>query len=193
MRYLFRKTVPPMRRVLLVESGPRALTERFLPVLRQVCGNAVEVDVFSCLPMPETGALPGTRNFYRSQQHAGRAGRTAFVKSLRAEGYQGLVLLCANSPMLLRWKWALALQLPAKVLIANENADCYWLDIAHWRNAKSMVAERFGLRGTASFRMLGELLAFPFVLFYLLLFALVVHSRRALRLLFGWKPSSRLS
>lgn len=193
MRYFFRKSVPEMRRVLLVESGPRALAERFLPVLRKVCGESVEVDMLACLPPPEAGSMAGIRNFYRSQEGAGPGGRTALFKFLRANGYQGMVILCANSPLLMRWKWALALRLPVKVLIANENADCYWLDIGHWRNAKSMLAERSGLRDSASLRMLGRVLLFPWVLLYLICFALVIHARRGLRLLFGWQPSSRLS
>lgn len=179
--------------MLLVESGPRTLSDRFLPVLRKVCGKSVEVDMLSCLPPPEADSLAGIRNFYRSQDYAGRAGRKSLLALLRANRYQGLVMLCANSPLLLRWKWALALRLPVKVLVANENADCFWLDMGHWRNAKSMLAERSGLRGAASIKLLGQLLLFPFVLLYLILFALAIHTRRRLRLLFGWQPTSRLS
>lgn len=193
MRAFFRRSVPEMRRVLLVESGPRSLSERFLPVLRKVCGEAVEVDVFSCLPPPSADSLPGIHNFYRSQDYLGRPGRMLLLKTLRANGYQGMAMLCADSPLLFRSKWALALRLPVKVLIANENADCFWLDSGHWRSAKSMLAERHGLRGSASFRILGQILLFPFVLAYLLLFAAAVHARRGLRLLFGWQPSSRAS
>ena len=191
MRYLFRKAVPEMRRVLLVESGPRTLSERFLPVLRKVCGEAVEVDLFTCLPPPPPGAMPGVHNVYRSQDYLGRPGRLLLLKTLRANGYQGMVMFCADSPLLFRSKWALALRLPVKVLIGNENADCYWLDTGHWRSARSMLAGRYGLRGSAFFRILGQALLFPFVLAWLLLYALVVHARRGLRLLFGWQPSSR--
>ena len=146
MRYLFRKAVPEIRRVLLVESGPRTLSERFLPVLRKVCGEAVEVDLFTCLPPPPPGAMPGVHNVYRSQDYLGRPGRLLLLKTLRANGYQGMVMFCADSPLLFRSKWALALRLPVKVLIANENADCFWLDSGHWRSAKSMLA---GVTGCA--------------------------------------------
>ncbi len=193
MRYLFRKAVPEIRRVLLVESGPRTLSERFLPVLRKVCGEAVEVDLFTCLPPPPPGSMPGVHNVYRSQDYLGRPGRLLLLKTLRANGYRGMVMFCADSPLLFRSKWALALRLPVKVLIANENADCYWLDTGHWRSARGMLAGRYGLRGSAPFRMLGQALLFPFVLAWLLLYALVVHARRGLRLLFGWQPSSRAS
>jgi len=73
--------------------------------------------------------------------------------------------------------------LPAKVLIANENADCFWLDLAHWRSAKGMLEARYGLHGAASLRTLAELVAFPFVLAWLCMFAVFVHAQRGLRLL----------
>jgi hypothetical protein len=199
MRYVLRQTVPPLHRVLLVESGPRALTERFLPVLRKVCGDAVEVDLFTCLPPPQPGELPGAAgntgvgHCYRSQDYVGGSGRRKLLRLLRANDYQGLVMLCANSPLLLRWKWALALRLPVKVLIANENADCFWLDAGHWRTAKSLLVDRFGLRGTGSLRTLGQVLLFPLVLLFLAGYAIVVHLRRSLRLLSGWRPASRAS
>jgi hypothetical protein len=104
-----------------------------------------------------------------------------------------MVMLCANSPLLLRWKWALALRLPVKVLIANENADCFWLDIGHWRNAKSLLVDRFGLRGAGSLRTLGQVLLFPFVVLFLAGYAVAVHTRRSFRLLSGWRPASRIS
>lgn len=198
MRFFFRKAVPAVRRVLLVESGPRTLTVRFLPVLRKVFGEGVQVDVFTCLPPPQPGELAppedgmGITECYRSQDCAGRAARRQFLRTLRANGYQALVIYCANSPLLFRWKWALALRLPVKVLIANENADCYWLDLGHWRMAKAMLAERYGLRGTGSLRTLGQAVLFPIVLLYLVAFAAVVHARRGLRLLFGWRPASRV-
>lgn len=199
MRFVLRQTVPPLHRVLLVESGPRALTERFLPVLRKVCGDTVDVDLFTCLPPPQPGELPGAaggdgiRHCYRSQDYSGGAGRRRLLKLLRANGYQGMVMLCANSPLLLRWKWALAFRLPVKVLIANENADCFWMDAGHWRTAKSLLLDRFGLRGTGSLRTLGQVLVFPIVLLFLAVYAMVVHLRRNLRLLFGWRPASGAS
>lgn len=185
MRYVFRSTVPPLTRVLLVESGPRALAERFAPVLRVVCGGAVDVDLLTCLPPPAGDSPILARQVYQTQNYASRRERAALLRELRANGYQALVLLCADSPVLNRWKWWLAMGLPAKVLIANENADCFWLDLAHWRSARGMLEARYGLHGAASLRTLGELLAFPFVLAWLFLFAVFVHARRGLRLLFG--------
>ncbi|MCZ2156987.1 MAG: hypothetical protein LC114_24340 [Bryobacterales bacterium] len=193
MRCIFRNPSSEMNPVLLVESGPRELSLRFLPILRKVCGKSVGVDVFSCLPPPEGNTALGIRDFYRSQDFQKRTERTDLIRKLRANRYQVIVLLCANSPLLSRWKWVLALRLPAKVLIANENADCFWLDAAHWRPAKSMLAERFGLRGSGFLKLFAQLLLFPWVLLYLIAFALVVNALSRLRPLFGWRPSSRLS
>ncbi len=193
MRYLFRKSIPHVRRVLLVESGSRSLSERFFPVLRRVFGEGVHVDIFSCVPENDFAGQAEFGHYYRSQDVARREHRGAFLAELRKNDYQAIVIYCANSPILFRWKWWLALRLPAKVLIANENADCYWLDIGHWRNAKSMVAERSGLRGTGPIRTIGQAMLFPLVLLYLILFALAVHMRRGLRILTGGRRLSRVS
>ena len=38
--------------------------------------------------------------------------------------------------MLLKWKWAIALRLPAKVFLINENGDYFWFDRGHLVPAK---------------------------------------------------------
>jgi len=174
--------VPPMNRVLLIESGPRALAERFAPVLRLVCGP-VDVDLLTCLPQPEADSPILPHKTYQTQNYATSKDRRVLLRELRANGYGAIVLLCADSPVLNRWKWWLSMWLPAKVLIANENADCFWLDLAHWRSAKGMLEARYGLHGAASLRTLAELVAFPFVLAWLCMFAVFVHAQRGLRLL----------
>lgn len=184
MRYILRSAVPPITRVLLVESGARELTERFAPVLRLVCGGAVDVDMFTCLGAPESTSAILPRQIYRSQDYPDRRARSSLLRLLRENDYQAIVLFCADSPLLYRWKWWLALRLPAKVLVANENADCFWLDIANWRGTKEMLAARYGLQGAASFRTLAGVTAFPFVLGWLLLYAALAHTRRGMRILF---------
>jgi hypothetical protein len=76
---------------------------------------------------------------------------------------------------------ALAWQIPAKVFIVNENADYFWLDLAHFRQIRRFVLFRAGLAGAGAVRTLARAIAFPFTLFYLLLYASVVHARRAFR------------
>ncbi|MCW5965059.1 MAG: hypothetical protein KIT83_13550 [Bryobacterales bacterium] len=185
MRYWLRGTLPPVTRVLLVESGPRPLAQHFGPILRLVCGGAVDVDLLTCYGAPGEGIQILPRRVYTTQEYPSRRARVALLKELRANDYQVLAILCADSPVLQRWKWWLALRLPVKVLVANENADCFWLDRSNWRNAKSLLAARWGLQGTASLRTLAELAAFPFVLAWLLMYAVFAHTRRAYRVLFG--------
>lgn len=185
MRYWFRGTLPSVTRVLLVESGPRPLAQRFGPILRLICGGAVDVDLLTCYEAPADGSQILPRRVYRTKEYVSRGARAALLKELRANDYQVLAIFCADSPVLQRWKWWLALRLPVKVLLVNENADCFWLDRSNWRNAKSLLAARWGLQGTASLRTLVELAAFPFVVAYLLIYAVFAHSRRAFRILFG--------
>ena len=44
-----------------------------------------------------------------------------------------------------KWKWALALRLPVKVLVVNENGDFFWFDRANWRTIRHFVLFRAGL------------------------------------------------
>lgn len=185
MRYWLRSTLPPITRVLMVESGPRPLAERFGPVLRKVCGAGVPVDLLTCYGPPGDSSAIAPDKVYCTQDFAGNAARRALLRQLQANGYAVLAIFCADSPVLARWKWWLVLRLPVKVLIINENADCFWLDRANWRTAKSLFAARLGLQGTASLRTLAELAAFPFVLAWLVTFALYAHTRRLLNVLRG--------
>ena len=185
MRYIFGRTVPPIARVLFVESGSRALSERFAPILRMVCGGAIDIDLLTCLPPPAEDSPVLPHRVYQTQHYPNRRSRHDLLRELRTNDYQALVMLCENSPVLQRWKWWLSWRLPVKVLVANENADCYWLDIANWRSAKGMLAARYDLQGTGSLRALLEMLAFPFVLGWLLCYAIFAHTRRGMRVLFG--------
>lgn len=83
-----------------------------------------------------------------------------------------------------RWKWWLAFRLPAKVLIINENADCFWLDRANFRTIRRFASLRLGLGGDEGMRTVLRVLSLPAIMIYLSLYAAVVHGRRRLRLLF---------
>lgn len=80
-----------------------------------------------------------------------------------------------------KWKWLLALRLPAKVFIINENADYFWVNREQARNVREFVLVRLGLAGEGSIRTIGRLLIFPFALLYLLLYAFAAHSGRIIR------------
>jgi hypothetical protein len=97
-------------------------------------------------------------------------------------------IVCSAEPIMTKWKWALAARLPAKIFVINENGDYFWLDRGSLARhpilrAVSRRAHRLGGRAHA-----GRLLAFPFTLAYLLLYASIVHIRRAWRKGYHRKP-----
>ena len=183
MRYFFRRHIPPLERILLVESGSRSITEALLPRLRAAFGSGVAVDLVTCYP----GLPPGFRpedSVYRVSGYAGRAGRRRLYRELRSRRYSLTGVVCSGEPIMTKWKWALAAQIPAKVFVINENADFFWLDYTQRRIIAHFVLVRSGLAGSGAARTAAHLVAFPFTLAFLLLYAATVHSRRALRLLF---------
>ena len=193
MRYLFRQRIPPIDRVLLVESGPRHISEHLLPILRQAWRQDLLVDLVTCYsgvpagfpPEAPTGHDPqvtshSTRVF-PVHHYRGRAGRRRLYRELRALGYTVLGIICSGEPIMTKWKWALALRLPVKVFVVNENADFFWLDYTQWRTIRQFVLFRAGLAGAGAVHTLARLVLFPFTVLYLLLYAAAVHLRRKAR------------
>ena len=184
MRYFFRRRVPHLDRLLLVESGSRHVTERFIERFRHMEPRAGRIDVVTCFPGRPRPLSPASR-VWNVAEHRGRAGRKRLFSGLRAGRYGVLVILCTGEPLMTRWKWALAALLPAKVLIVNENADFFWCDWSNWRTIQRFIAYRAGLSGAGVVRTAAGLVSFPFVLAYLAAFTCWVHARVWLRGLFG--------
>jgi len=90
-------------------------------------------------------------------------------------------MLCSGEPILTKWKWALAASLAAKVFVINENGDFFWLDYAHAPAIRQFAKYRAGFAGSSAAHAIIEILRFPFVFLYLLLYATAAHLRRALR------------
>ena len=90
-------------------------------------------------------------------------------------------IVCSGELVMTKWKWVLALRIPAKIFIINENGDYFWLDRVHLGTLRRFVLFRSGLAGAGAVRTLARLISFPFTLLYLLLYATTVHARRALR------------
>ena len=178
MRYFIRRRHPPVSRILLVESGSRRLIEGLLPGLRASYGERVPIDLVTCYPgMPE-----GVSAVYRVSDYQGGAARGRLYRSLGANRYAILGIVCSDERIMTRWKWALAARLPAKVFVINENGDYFWLDRGHLRSIRRFVLFRSGLSGSGAVRTLGRVLLFPFTLAFLLLYATTVHFKRAVRL-----------
>ncbi len=177
MRYFLRRREPPVSRILLVESGSRHLIENVIPPLRVTYGAETLIDLVTCFP----GKPAGVDSIHRVADHRGRAARRKLYRDLTAQRYSIMGILCSGEPIMTKWKWALTARLPVKVFAINENGDYFWLDRAHWRAIRGLALYRAGFTGSGAVRTVGRLLAFPFTLLYLLLYASAVHLRRAWR------------
>jgi hypothetical protein len=180
VRYFVRSRYPAVSSILLIESGSRSIVERVVHSLRRGYGDAVPIDLVSCFAALPKSFDERTR-VYRVSDYRGREGRRKLYRELIANRYSVVGIVCSGEPLMTKWKVALAWQVPAKVFIINENADYFWLDLAHAKQIRRFVLFRAGLAGAGAVRTLARAITFPFTLFYLLLYASVVHARRALR------------
>ncbi len=174
VRYFLRRRVPELSRILLVESGSRRIIENVIPRIRAQFGDTVPIDLVTCLP----GSPAGFAGVYNVNDYRER--RSSLARELRANRYAVAGILCSDEPILSKWKWALALALPAKVLVINENADYFWLDRGHWPNIRQFIRYRAGFADAGIVRTFARLVAYPFTFSYLLLYAAAVHLRRAI-------------
>ena len=181
MRYFLSRRLPDASRILLVESGARYLLEGLIPGIRSTYGERIFVDLVTCFPGLPRGFDPATTRVYRVNDYRGREGRARLYRELADNSYNILGIVCCAQPIMTKWKWVLALRLPAKVFVLNENGDYFWLDRAHYPAIRHFVLFRAGLAGAGAVRTVARVLLFPFTVLYLLLYAGMVHSRRALR------------
>lgn len=180
MKWFLRRGAPPIQRLLLVESGPRADAQRVVPYLRSaVCGDA-PIDLFTCLPSEPTGLGEGSRA-WRSYDASSYAERWKMLLDLRKQGHTAAAILCGESPLLAGWKLVLAFLLPAKILFIDEVEGSFWLDREHWRKALRLGVLRSGLRSPEMAHRLLQAAAFPFHIWLLLGFAAKVHIGRVMR------------
>jgi len=155
--------------------------ERLTPVLRNCWGPETPIDLFTCYAGVPRGFEGPNARVFRASDSRTREQRKAVLRKLAANQYTWVGIVCSGEPILMKWKWALALRLRAKVFIINENADYFWLDRTHLPTVWRFALRRAGLAGAGAARVLARVFAFPFALIYLLLYAAVVHGRRALR------------
>jgi hypothetical protein len=181
VRYFFTRRQPEVSRILLVESGSRCLFEGLISGLRETYGHDVFVDLVTCYPGYPEGFRPETTNIYRVTDYRGRAARRQLLRELLRNRYSIMGIVCSAEPIMTKWKWALAARLPAKIFVLNENGDYFWLDYSHWPTIRHFVLFRAGLAGAGAVRTLARLALFPLTLLYLLLYASILHTRRALR------------
>jgi hypothetical protein len=181
MRHFLTGRMPEVRSILLVESGARGLVEGLLPKLRATWGGDARIDLVSCFPSLPRGFEAASTRLYRVGDYRGRAARRALYRELIANGYSHMGVICSGEPVMAKWKWALGWQIPAKIFVINENGDYFWLERTQFRILRKFALQRMGLAGSGAVRTLTSAIAFPFTLLYLLLYAAVQHTRRALR------------
>ncbi len=183
MRYFFSRRDPPLTRVLFIESGSRSLTEGILRHLHTLWGEDVEIDLVTCYEGIPSGWIEAT-NIFRVGDYGGGDGRRKLMRELRARQYSFAGMICSAESIMTKWKWLIALRLPAKFFIVNENGDYFWVQRANTPTIRRFFLVRFGLAGEGSLRTVARLLMFPFSLLFLMLYALFVHLRRRLRMAF---------
>ena len=175
MRYFFRRDIPALTRILLVESGSRHLYDTLIPKLYEIYGDAIEVDLVTCF----AGVPEGFRGTLFQITEPDR--RLELLDKLKARDYAVIGIICAAEPIMTKWKWWLAAKIPAKLFIVNENCDFFWADISQWRLIIHFMFFRAGLTGAAAVPAIARLLFFPVTLTYLLLYAGAVHLRRKIQ------------
>lgn len=176
MRF-FRLRLPTTPRILLVESGSRHLLEGVIPYLRETFGDQVPIDLVTCYAGLPAFLREGAA-VYHIHAFRGRQGRRQLYRELLAARVSVLVIVCSGEPIMTKWKWSLALRLPVRLLVVNENSDFFWFDRSNWNVIRQFVFFRAGLSGGDAVRTIGQILVFPLTLAYLLVYAGIIHLRR---------------
>jgi len=178
VKLFFRQRIPHLTRIVLVESGPRELYETLLPFFYK---DSREIDLVTCFAGVPSSFRTDTGRVFHIADYQGSEGRARLVNELKARNHAAIGIICADQPIMMKWKWMLAARVPAKLFIVNENGDHFWVDYSNWRIIKHFILFRAGLSGADAVRTITQLLLFPFTVMYLLAYAAVVHARRAAR------------
>jgi hypothetical protein len=180
MKYLLSRAEPQGTRILLVESGSRSLLESTVPLLLDTWATELRMDLVTCYGgLPE--GFPADADVFRVYDYNTPERRQSLIRELCSRDYAYVGLICSAEPIMTKWKWLIALKVPAKVFIVNENGDYFWLNRENWSVVREFALVRAGLHGAGATRTLARLLAFPFAVMYLLLYAGAAHARRSLR------------
>jgi hypothetical protein len=185
MRYFF-GSFPGTDDVLLIESGAPAVSRRVLERVRAHF-PAARYHLLTCWPetTPEHHSA-GYQSIFRASEYPAGLDKIRLLFSLARRRWRVLAILCTGEQVLWRWKLLALAIFPSKVLIANENADFFWLDWAHRSNLRQFLGVRWGVNLDQIAATALRALLFPFTLLFLLLTALYLYTRRWRRLLL-WK------
>jgi hypothetical protein len=178
LKYFFKKRGPQLDRMVLVESGPREIFEKLIPLLYPHCPA---IDLVTCYGEPPSTFLHERGEVFQVGNYQGKEGRSRLYDQLRSRKHAAIGIICADLPIMTKWKWALAANVPAKLFVVNENGDFFWADYSNWRIIVHFVLFRAGLTGADAVPTLTRLAMFPFTLVFLVFYASLAHARRRLR------------
>jgi hypothetical protein len=184
MRWILSQRQPTGSRILLIESGSRSIAERMIAHLKSGWGEGMPIDLVTCYAGVPNG-IKEEAQVFRVADYGTPELRRTLVSELRARDYAYAGMICAAEPIMNKWKWWLALNVPAKFFAINENGDYFWMNRKNASAMRGFVLVRMGLAGAGAARTLGRLLVFPFAVLYLLLYAGAAHFRRFLRITFA--------
>ncbi len=187
MRWVLSRHIPPITKLLLVESGPRPIAEKIIIRFRELYGDELPIDLLTCLPSDPPGLMANGAQgevFRVINCHDHRT-RWRLLRRIRAKHHPVTAIICAGSPILGPWKMAALALFPSKFVIINENADFFWLDRGHRGDVKRFLLHRTGMLEGSAPRKVAAILVLPFAFAYLLAYALVVHVVRLARMGLG--------
>lgn len=188
MHRLLARSQPSFGSVLLIESGPRPVTEQFLRFLYNVKG-AAHVDVLTCDSKPPDAFDFARGVVYSVHDAEARDNRGHFIRKLASGPYTVLAVMLTGSPILEKWKWVLAFRSSARLIAVNEEAKYFGLEIWNHRSMERMLLQRLNpfadctrdsLAAVVLTFLAGVFVA-PFTITYLLLYAAAQHLRRWFR------------
>ncbi len=114
--------------------------EGVIPKLRRHFGEQVPIDLVTCYAGLPAGFDSESGAVYHIHNYRGREGRKRLYRELLARRHSVLVIVCSGSPIMTKWKWALAFRLPVKLLVVNENGDYFWFDRSNWTIIRHFIA-----------------------------------------------------
>jgi len=182
MKYVLKRKIPEASDILLMESGSPEVARRALESIRRTFPDA-RYHLCTCQPV---SVSEGFSSVLRVSDYSTPRRKLGLLFSLRRKPWQILAILCTGEPIMWYWKMLAVFLLPLKVLVVNENADYFWLDIGHRQNLRRFLSDRWGVNLEALLLTSLRALLFPLTILYLILNASFLYLRRARRLLL-WK------
>lgn len=177
MRGLWERAQPPLRRILVIESGPRETGE--LVLSRLLALPSLECDVLTCYTTAPAAFNPERGSLLSVHAPEAISHRPAFLNKLAMAPYDAVFILCPGSGVLAKWKWAIAAKCKTRLAIADEYGEWFFVSVHNLSQLAVLLVRRSNL---ASFPLLllaiAKLLVAPLVIAYLILYAVLIHLRR---------------